>query len=348
MLNIRKCGCRCLFIFVICFMLSVLCVNKCEVLANKIIESYCDVLSGNNVECQAAFANICKEAGIELGEGSSASDILNFVKSTQDKFVNRKNGKERWESTDLIWINEKNRNNIYNNMLTLGFFNKVSPKNSKYDAICILGATIPAMENRLKYAEELVNEGVHARYIVLLTGERYLKVNVDCNDEGLSELSLRFNTPKDRLTETQAFEYLYMKSKLKDKFKLIIIDTPQKNGMRPTTQTTVEEFLNSKNSDISSALFVSSQPSVKYQEAVINEVLVNRKSNLKFETVGNVYKNFNLQRAISELGSLIFAYTPQVIRKAKIRISKDDTKDLKELFFSNSLIYNNLASLVTG
>ena len=69
-------------------------------------------MSGNNVECQAAFANICKEAGIELGEGSSASDILNFVKSTQDKFVNRKNGKERWESTDLIWINEKNPQKI--------------------------------------------------------------------------------------------------------------------------------------------------------------------------------------------------------------------------------------------
>ena len=329
-------------------MLSVLCFNRCEVSANKIIESYCDALSGNNVECQGALANICKEAGIELGEGLGAGDILNFVKSTQEKLVNRKNGKERWDSTDLIWINEKNRNSICNNMLALGFLNKVSPKNknSKYDAICILGATMPAMESRIKYAEELVEEGVDARYVVLLTGERYLNDKVDCDDKRLSELSVYSNIPKEQLTETHAFKYLYSNSKLKNKFELIIIDTPQKNGIRPTTQTTVEKFLSSKNSDINIALFVSSQPSVKYQEAVINEVLVNCNSNLKFETVGNTYKNFNLQRAISELGSYIWASTPQVIRKAQIRISKDDAKDLKELFSSNCLIYNNLANLV--
>lgn len=50
-------------------------------------------------------------------------------------------------------------------------------------------------------------------------------------------------------------------------------------------------------------LFISNQPSIKYQDAVISEVLYSNKSDLIFETVEDEYKQQNLQRVVGELGA---------------------------------------------
>ena len=348
------------FTFVIYFILNIYCVNKnCYAMlcndittSNKIIQSYCDELSKDSDELpkdsnelQNALIDICNEAGIKLNDNFSVNNILNFVELTQEKFFNRKNGAERWHTKDLTWINSDNNCKILNNMKILGFYDKILPKNTCYDAICILGATMPSMKSRIRYVEELVTNGkINSKYIVLLTGERYLVTEIDASDEELLKLSEYFQVSKEKLTETHAFRYLYDSSKLKDNFELIIVDTPQRNGVRPTTQTTVEDFLKLPNFNFGSLLFISSQPSVKYQNSIINEVITKLNKKLKFETIGGTNDKQNLQRSVNELGAYIWAYTPRILRKMDPKELMSCEENLEKLYSHQPLIYNNILS----
>ena len=248
-----------------------------------------DAVCRNQLE---ALKSLCSFSGISINENFDGNEALKLVESTQKQFFNRKPKQERWENSPLEWIT-KNSGAVESFLKTLGFLDSIFPEKTEYDAVCILGAAGGTMKNRIKFLEKLVVDGLKTQKIVLLTGERYLTENIDGSAEELAVVSDYFGIELKKLTETHLFKYLYEKSKLNGNFELIVIDTPQRNGCRPTTQTTLEDFLKwqSNHSDIQNILFISNQPSVKYQEAVISEVLYYYKSGLNFEVVGDGCKS---------------------------------------------------------
>jgi hypothetical protein len=79
----------------------------------------------------------------------------------------------------------------------------------------------------------------------------------------------------------------FEESTLYHKFKTSIIDTPAGNLSRPTTETTLKELLKwlDARKDIKKITFVSNQPYIKYQEAIIAQVLKSHAS-ISYEVIG--------------------------------------------------------------
>lgn len=106
-------------------------------------------------------------------------DVLKFLQLTQQHFTLRSGTQERWEVKPAQWM-EKNPEQIFSAMETLGFTLTIPPISSSFDVICILGARTKAMENRLNYASELLEKNaIDARYLVFLVGERKVTIGVD-------------------------------------------------------------------------------------------------------------------------------------------------------------------------
>lgn len=290
-----------------------------------------------------ALISLCNYSGISIPENFGGMEALKFVEATQKKFFNRKPAQERWQKQPLEWVNE-NAQGVHEALQTLGFFDSIFPMQIEYDAVCILGAAGGTMKNRIEFLEELIKNGLKTRKIVLLTGERYLTENVDGSAEYLSAVSKYFGVELEKLTETHLFKYLYEHSNLNGNFELIVIDTPQRNGCRPTTQTTLEDFLKWQRNypDIHEILFISNQPSVKYQEAVIAEVLYHYKSELNFDVVGSGSRNIDLQRAVGELGAFIWAIMPQILRVLDFDKDKNFIELAQKLYGQQPIFYQGI------
>jgi len=102
---------------------------------------------------------------------------------------------------------------------------------------------------------------------------------------------------------------------------------------------------------VHSIIFISNQPHVKYQEAIIKEVFKQQGLSTKFEVVGykigekNVIK---IQELVGALGSQIWAQTPELISQAKIHTNNQHLKDqFMELYKKQPLIYNNIKLLLS-
>ena len=202
-------------------------------------------------------------------------DILHFVKTTQEKFVIRNGKQERWEVSAPEWM-KRNQQNIYNDLKILGFSEPVKPKMNDVDAICILGATRKVMVDRIEYAKSLINSGLKTNTIILLAGERYVTEKIDGSEQELSNIAKKFDIQDWRkLTETHLIEDLYDTSELqKRKLAKYVIDTPAGELPRPTTQSTLIELAAwlKDHKNIRKIVFISNQPHVKYQNAIITSV----------------------------------------------------------------------------
>ncbi|WP_339041281.1 hypothetical protein [Candidatus Lariskella endosymbiont of Hedychridium roseum] len=142
------------------------------------------------------------------------------------------------------WMTENKTPNIQN-LKILGFINAIVPVMKKADALCILGATGPTMLSRIEYANSLLESGLKASSVILLTGERYVNTSVDGTEEELAEIADKFALSSwHEVTETHLMQYLYNQSDLHDKdLTLHVIDTPRQDLPRPTTQTTALELV---------------------------------------------------------------------------------------------------------
>ena len=290
---------------------------------------------------QNAFKFICEKAGVNLPENFGVKELLELVDETQINFVNRADKQERWETTNLSWMT-LNQTTLKDKFKSLGFVDAVLPQNSHYDAVGILGARFGAMKERIEFVEALLNKGYSFDKLVLLTGERHATIGVDCSEEKIEEIADFFGIEKSKVTETYLFRYLYENSNLKDRFDLVIIDTPQKDGRRPTTQTTVEDFCewNKYQPEVKDVVFVSGQPHVPYQKAIISEVLNNNKSKLNFEVVGNFTAANSTKTFAGALGSYIWAYMPNCLRTFGLKIkSVEDILLAKKLYEKMPWLY---------
>ena len=203
------------------------------------------------------------------------------------------------------------------------------------------------MKNRIKYAELLFENGLKTENIILLAGERTIKVEVDGTKEELESIASNYHISNlGKLTETHLIREAYKNSLLSNKVPVYVIDTPARDLPRPTTQTTIVELIIwlKQHNDIKNIIVVSNQPNVKYQEAVIKEVFRNSDVQISFEVVGDsYYDKENLYPIIEALGSYIWAQTPSVLLKLDTIIY--DPKIItsyKELFAKQPLVYQNL------
>lgn len=275
-----------------------------------------------------------------------ALDMLNFVKMTQKHFTVRSGHQERWEITPSQWMLDNYESNIQH-LEILGFISQVKPSNLNNNAICILGSTSKTMQIRMDYTQSFI-EDTSTDKIIMLSGERYVNPKIDGLEEELKEIADAFKLYDwKKLTETHLIENIYNKSNFFGKFQAYIIDTPAGNLPRPTTQTTVIELVNwlKTHDEIKNIVFVSNQPYIRYQEAIISQVLHYLDYKLDFEVVGSRYIGENAQSAIGSLGSYIFATTPKILMDINQKIDSPQVIELfKEIYESQPLVYSDLVS----
>lgn len=330
------------------------------------LEHVLDYYEFTQQEQKDAIKNLLKQASIIPANNSFTDvfpenridpqiieDILRFVKITQEKFVIRNGNQERWEISVSEWM-KHNQKNLYNDLKILGFSDPIKPKINDVDAICILGATRKRMADRLEYTESLIKNGLKTNAIILLTGERYVTENIDGTAEELSNIARRFNIQNwKKLTETHLLEDLYGMSELqKRKLEKYTIDTPAGDLPRPTTQSTLIELIawlkNHKN--IKNIIFISNQPYVKYQKAIITSVFKDYKIDIEFDVIGSGVQNKeNIQPIIEGLGSYIWAVSPIVISKLRLKIDNKKIKDsFDKLYLKQPLIYKIVPQILNN
>jgi hypothetical protein len=276
--------------------------------------------------------------------------ILDFVHQTQKHFTIRSGTQERWDVLSTEWM-KNNDSEIQEMFRKLGICNKISLRFEDTDVICILGATNNTMKTRVNYAQKLfVDHNLKPKYLVLLAGERSVSTKTDGSLKELSEVAKKYNiSDLNKLTETHLLQYLYENSQLYNKLPVHIIDTPKGNLPRPTTATTIEEMIKWLDShrEVSKITFVSSQPYVGYQEAVIAQILQSKNINVKFEVVCEICKEDSSTVSLLEaLGSYVWAKTPLVIQKLNLDTSNTFIiDDFKKTYIKNPFIYSNIESL---
>lgn len=274
--------------------------------------------------------------------------IITAVKETQAKFVVRTGTQERWEVEPLAWTRH-NTKNIVAALQTLGFVDAIKPRCREVDAICILGATRGRMIDRIAYADLLVEKGVRTHAIIFLTGERYVTIGVDGTEAELTEIAQASAVDNwTKLTETHVAKYIYAHSNLQQRgIASYVIDTLAGNLPRPTTQTTMLELMKwlRQHPEVKRIIFVSNQPYVQYQKALIQAILEDSENpgdSIAFEVVGQAVTKLDTPQPILEgLGSYLWAATPHVLRELHATITEPTArKELEELYAKNPLLYN--------
>lgn len=275
-------------------------------------------------EKKQALVTIMQTAGIADAKNVlKTNDICDFVTITQQYFNLRKDRKERWQITIPEWMKDpSNQQKVIKALQNLNMLSAVPSKFPQHDAIVVLGATKQTMELRLDYAATLLP----AKQLILLTGERYVTpdfdgIYLDGSKTELEALAKELHKKYAQLTETDVFVAAYKTCPLYNKLPLTVIDTPKADLPRPTTATTVEALVKwlQKHPEVQSVTFVSNQPHVTYQEAVISRVLMQQKVAIKFEVVGPAYDVDNkdpvhtLVEGVGALGAQIYAMSTCVL-----------------------------------
>lgn len=303
------------------------------------------------IEQKTAIKNLLKASSI-LGKEESlinklpprsdfndfVFDLLSFVKETQEKFVIRKANQERWEVNGSEWMNKVSIDNLH-----LQVIEEIKPNTRRADILCILGSTMPNMLKRLNYARLLIEKGLEIKEVILLSGERYANPKVD---DKIEEVANYLNIDEiNQVTEAHLIKYIFEKSSLNGSYAVTLINTPRNNLPRPTTQTTMIDFVKwykDQNRTDKDVIFISSQPNIKYQEAIISQILRYSEIQVNFEVVGPAFNENKAHVWIAGLGSYIFAHTPNILIEYKEVITDSKVINLfEELYYSQPLIYSD-------
>lgn len=271
-----------------------------------------------------ALVTIMETAGIvDAKNVLKTKDACDFVTITQQYFNLRKDRKEYWQVTIPEWMKDpQNQQKVIQALQTLNMLSAIPSKFQQRDVIGVLGATKQTMEERLDYAATLLP----AKQLVLLTGERYVAANrdglyLDGSKAELEALAKELHKNYSQLTETDVFVAAYKSSALYNKVPMVVLDTPKRDLPRPTTATTVAEMLKwlQQNPGVQSITFVSNQPHVGYQQAVISKLFAQQNVHIDLEVVGPAYPVdqkdpiHTLVEGVGALGAQIYATSSCVL-----------------------------------
>lgn len=323
-------------------------------------------------EQKKALRDLMRKAGIKnvdalLVRKAKSPDeltrtILALVRETQEKFAIRTGKQERWDVETSDWMKDpKQQTEVLSALETLNMMDAVSPTFKKSDAICVLGASKSLMDARLDYAGKLVTENtLLTNWLIMLAGERYVTpdkngIQVDGSEQELKVLADKLGKDMPKLTETDLMRAGYENSALRGKFpdnRVVLIDTPRGDLPRPTTETTVTalcEWLK-QHPEVREMTFISNQPHVAYQGAVIAQVFEKQGVKLKFETIGSEYIPVvnsdadKINYVLQALGSRIWATTPGAFDAMGIEISPELRAEYMALYKKMPLIYGNIGA----
>lgn len=281
-------------------------------------------------------------------------DILSFVQATQEAFTIRQGKQERWEIEAPAWLKE-NPTALLSALRTLGMTDAIKPTLDHPDVLCILGSTLGSMTKRLHYAKGLLEDtSLTPKHLVLLAGERHVTLNVDGSPELLESIAKNHGIPLSALTETHLIQEAYNNVGMPKTLTMTVIDTPKGDLPRPTTETTVIELSKwlKQHPEYKTIGFVSNQPHVYYQAAVIKEILRRQglEDTVKVEVIGPSITSATPTKDITgALGSRIWASTPHVIQVLGLETQNPDLlKQYQGLYKNQPLVYKNAPPKITG
>jgi hypothetical protein len=209
---------------------------------------------------------------LKLLEVSHDGTLPGIVSATQAPWL-RKTA-ERWELSETLSSQKEKALPL---LQQLGCVDTISPQKQQYDIALVLGGYKDRMDARFDYLIKLWKEGVRFNKLIFLTGAR----PIDFEHEDVCDCLE---------TETELMQFLYEELDLPEEMRHIpvtIVDTPaqkKEDGSlrRPNTADTLREWLK-QNPDPCTALFISNQPLVGYQDSVMRTELP---QTIPFETVG--------------------------------------------------------------
>lgn len=277
------------------------------------------------------------------------NNLVDFIEQTQQHFTIRKASQERWDVQPEVWMETTDQEKLLQKLKQLNVVDTITPTLNHYDAICILGSTLKSMQTRARYVANLINKDhMQTETIIMLVGERYVTLNVDGDAATLKKIAQHNNLEIKKLTETQLGIEAYQTSAIPKNIPLHVIDTPKGNLSRPTTETTLQElikFLKNKPT-VKSILFISNQPNVYYQQAIIAEVLKHYDAHVLFEVIGPMATQPTIQSLVGALGSYLWAKTPDIFDILNITITDQELQSrLKKLYEKNPIISKHINKL---
>jgi len=230
-----------------------------------------------------ALWHLLEKTGISLDRALPASSLPDTImQKTQDAWL-RKPHHERWHLDQAI---KRHHHDILSNLKELGVTRPIVPAYNQYDALCILGGAAPSMKKRIQHAVSLIESGISAQQIVILTGERPRSQERESRQQLAQvcdpELPLQEHetTPE---TEYEIAQFLLRHTQLSCASSLQVISSPAQPGSRrANTRDTAATFY-AQHPDIATLLCISHQPYICYQHTVIKSVF---SEYVHLETVG--------------------------------------------------------------
>lgn len=261
--------------------------------------------------------------------------LLNLAQLSQDYLARRKG--ERWETAPKDGIEEGDLQ-LLAAAESLNLFSEVKPTFDHPDAICIMGARKAFMDERLKYAGHLLQQGNTTKYLLLAGGERKAtpKPEIDGSPEYIAKLASEFGIAADQVTEMHLMRKAYLEQK--NVYPALGNVTPAEfnaqavNGKRPTSENNIIELCNwlREHPELRSLYIVSNQFYVEYQAAIIKTVLAQQGVNIEVAVIGSKFdfaKNptIKIHNILGELGTQIWAKVLNLCLELDIH-SKDENK----------------------
>ncbi len=204
---------------------------------------------------------------LELTNVQCEKDNLSSITEATRKAWMRPDTKERWEIVENLPVEKQKR--IVELCDQIGMLSEKAPQATHYRYCLIIGSALPTVKMRMQYVGKLWEKGVRFDEIVFLTGDRSL-------DEKVDRLPLLSNLPSNEAEGMLAiYKALSLPQELKD-LPLTVVNVPKtstdKGLRRPGTHDTVLQWLQN-NPEPGSCLFLSSQPYVAYQNAIVRDIL---------------------------------------------------------------------------
>jgi hypothetical protein len=266
--------------------------------------------------------------------------LQTFLECIDKHFIIRTGPQERWEVQPTEWMKDTQKQQaILDALTTLKLRDAIHPHFEQRDAICILGGRKRNIDLRLSFAEE----ALPAKLLILLAGERDVTVNqngvsIDGTKEELETLARGCKKELSELTEIDLMRASYNEqSSLREKLPMTLIATPKGNLTRPGTKETSIELIQwlKKNPAIQTITFVSNQPHVAYQEAVIAQIFEEQAPSIKYEFIGPAFDFEStpdpvkvIQESVGALGSQIKAKTPRILESLRLTSSPHNTNTM--------------------
>lgn len=254
-------------------------LSGCSVGTSTIEEhSFSRILQANN-HVKPEVVAIMKMLGFE--------DVPTRVDAFTGKFFltfARKRNVERWHLQDEMDLTLKAK--ILDLFEKLGYFNLLEPQKKTYDYIVVLGATLQRIRIRLATLKKYWERGIRCKKIIFLTGARPLEPFEGADlladfKQTILPIKENWQLPTEYpQTEAEIFMAIWNQAQLPEDLAAIeieCVDTPMQKWpdgkiQRPNTGDIVKQWL-SRNPTPGDCLFISNQPHVGYQDALIRRFI---------------------------------------------------------------------------